>query len=116
MDQTHQNGNGISNGKAASGAARDKLMDGLKSAIGEAENYLSDAGEQVSNTASEVRSRFDDTLRTAKTDLRKLEDSVIARSHEVAEVADIYVRENPWRSVGLGAAVGVIVGVLISRK
>jgi ElaB/YqjD/DUF883 family membrane-anchored ribosome-binding protein len=116
MDQTHQNGNGISNGQGASGAARDKLMDGLKTAIGEAETYINEAGEQVSSTASEVRSRFEDTLRTAKTDLRKLEDSVIARSHEVAETANVYVRDNPWKSVGLGAAVGVIVGMLISRK
>jgi len=116
MDQTHQNGNGISDGQAASGAARDKLMDGLKSAIGEAEHYLSDAGEQVSDKASEVRARFEDTLRTAKTDLRKLEDSVIARSHEVAQSADIYVRDNPWKAVGVGAAVGVIVGILMSRR
>ena len=116
MDQTHQNGNGVSNGQAASGAARDKLMDGLKTAIGEAEHYLSDAGEQVSDKASEVRARFEDTLRTAKTDLRKLEDSVIARSHEVAQSADIYVRDNPWTAVGVGAAVGVIVGLLMSRR
>ena len=116
MDQTHQNGNGVSNGQAASGAAREKLMDGLKTAIGEAENYLSDAGEQVGGTASEVRARFEDTLRTARSDLRKLEDSVIARSHEIAQSADVYVRDNPWRAVGLGAAVGVLLGVLITRR
>ena len=116
MDQTHQNGNGVSNGQAASGAARDKLMDGLKTAIGEAENYLSDAGEQVSGTASEVRARFEDTLRTARSDLRKLEDSVIARSHEIAQSADVYVRDNPWKAVGLGAAAGVLLGVLITRR
>lgn len=115
MDQTHQNGS-VADGQAASGAARDKLMDGLKSAIGEAENYLSEAGEQVSGTASEVRARFEDTLRTAKTDLRKLEDSVIARSHEVAQSADVYVRDNPWKAVGIGAAAGVILGILMSRR
>ncbi len=115
MDQTHQN-EGISNGQAASGAARDKLMDGLKTAIGEAEHYLSDAGEQVGGAASEVRARFEDTLRTAKSDLRKLEDSVIARSHEVAQSANVYVRDNPWKAVGLGAAVGVIVGMLVTRR
>ena len=116
MDQTHQNGNGVSNGQAASGAAREKLMDGLKSAIGEAEHYLSDAAGQVGGTASEVRARFEDTLRTARSDLRKLEDSVIARSHEITQSADVYVRDNPWKAVGLGAAVGVLLGVLITRR
>ena len=116
MDQTHQNGSSVSNGQSASGAARDKLMDGLKTAIGEAENYLGEAGEQVGEKASEVRARFEDTLRTAKTDLRKLEDSVIARSNELAQSANVYVRENPWRAVTLGAAIGILAGVLISRK
>ena len=115
MDQTHQNGS-VSDGQAASGAARDKLMDGLKTAIGEAEHYLSDTGEQISGKTSEVRARFEDTLRTARTDLRKLEDSVIARSHEVAQSADVYVRDNPWKAVGMGAAAGVIVGILLSRR
>lgn len=116
MDQTHQNGNGVSNGQAASGAAREKLMDGLKTAIGEAEHYLSDAAEQVGGATSEVRARFEDTLRTARSDLRKLEDSVIARSHEIAQSADVYVRDNPWKAVGLGAAAGVLLGVLITRR
>ncbi|HWW70758.1 MAG TPA: DUF883 family protein [Duganella sp.] len=116
MDQTHQSGNGISDGQAASGAARDKLMDGLKTAIGEAEHYLSDAGAQVGGTVSEVRARFEDTLRTAKSDLRKLEDSVIARSHEAAQSADAYVRDNPWKAVCVGGAVGVLIGILASRR
>jgi ElaB/YqjD/DUF883 family membrane-anchored ribosome-binding protein len=116
MDQTHQNGNSISDGQSASSAAREKLMDGLKSAIGEAEQYLHEAAEQVGETASEARARFDDTLRTARTDLRKLEDSVLARGHDAAHSANVYVRDNPWKAVGLGAAVGVIVGMLISRK
>ena len=116
MDQTHQNGNAVSDGRAASGAAREKLMDGLKSAIGEAEHYLSDAGDQLGGAASEVRARFDDTLRTARSDLRKLEESVIARGHEAAQSANVYVRDNPWTAVGLGAAAGVIVGMLISRR
>ena len=117
MDHTQQNGKAdIAGSQAASGAARDKLMDGLKTAIGEAETYINDASAQVSDTASEVRSRFEDTLRTAKTDLRKLEDSVIARSRDVAKSADAYVHDNPWRAVTLGATLGVIVGLLIARK
>ena len=115
MDQTQQNGKGIADGQAASATAREKLMDELKHAIGEAEDWLKDsAKEPAPNT--ETRARFDDTLRTAKSDLRKLEDSFIARSRDAAESANVYVRDNPWKSVGLGAALGVVVGLLIARK
>ncbi|MBL2806453.1 DUF883 family protein, partial [Klebsiella pneumoniae] len=27
-----------------------------------------------------------------------------------------YVRENPWTGVGIGAAVGLVLGVLLSRR
>jgi ElaB/YqjD/DUF883 family membrane-anchored ribosome-binding protein len=117
MDQSQQNGKAdIAGSQAASGAARDKLMDELKNAIGEAETWLKDAASQESIVPSETRARFDDTLRTAKSDLRKLEDSVIARSRDVAKSADAYVHDNPWRAVTLGATLGVIVGLLIARK
>jgi ElaB/YqjD/DUF883 family membrane-anchored ribosome-binding protein len=117
MDHTQQNGKDeIAGSQAASGAARDKLMDELKNAIGEAETWLKDAASQESIVPSETRARFDDTLRTARIDLRKLEDSIIGRSRDAAIATDAYVHENPWKAVSLGAAVGIIVGMLISRK
>ena len=33
-----------------------------------------------------------------------------------AKATDEYVKDNPWKSVGLGAAVGVVIGMLIARK
>ncbi|GJJ00401.1 membrane protein [Duganella rhizosphaerae] len=115
MDQTQQNGKGVADSQAASCCARNKLMDELKHAIGEAEDWLKDAAKELA-PSPETRARFEETLRTARTDLRKLEDSVIARSRGAAESANVYVRDNPWKSVGLGAAIGVIVGLLVARK
>jgi ElaB/YqjD/DUF883 family membrane-anchored ribosome-binding protein len=116
MDQTQQNGKAISDSQAATNAARDKLMDELKSTIGEAEKWLQDSAGQASAVASEARARFDDSLRTARADLRKLEDSVIARGRGAAESANVYVHDNPWKAVTLGATIGVIFGLLIARK
>lgn len=121
MDQTQQNSkNGnpdqLAQSQAASGAARERLMEDLKGAIGEAENWLDASVKQGGEQLSEARSRFDDTLRTARIDLRKLEDSVMARGKVAAESAHVFVKDNPWKAVGLGAAIGVIAGMLISRK
>jgi ElaB/YqjD/DUF883 family membrane-anchored ribosome-binding protein len=117
MDQHQQNGKAdIADSQAASSAARDKLMDELSNAIGEAETWLKDAASQESIVPSEARERFEDTLQTARTDLRKLEESLVAHGRDAAQSADIYVHDNPWKAVGLGAALGVIVGLLIARK
>ena len=116
MDQTQQNGKAISDSQTANAVARDKLVDELNNTIGEAEKWLQDSTGRAGAVASEARARFEDSLRTAKTDLRKLEDSVIARSRGAAESANVYVHEHPWKAVSLGATLGVIVGLLIARK
>jgi ElaB/YqjD/DUF883 family membrane-anchored ribosome-binding protein len=120
MEQNHQNGKAdtseISDSQAAGSTARDKLMDDLKSVIGDAENWLKDAAGQGAEASSDIRARFEDTLRTARSDLRKLEDSLLAQGRSAADSANVYVHDNPWKSVGLGTAVGVIVGLLIARR
>ena len=112
----HPNGHdAINDSQAANSAARDKLMSELKNAIGEAETWLKDAASQDSITDSETRTRFNDTLNTARDDLRKLEDSLIAQGRNLAECCDNYAHENPWKAVGLGAVAGILLGILITR-
>ncbi|WP_192937813.1 DUF883 family protein, partial [Klebsiella aerogenes] len=42
--------------------------------------------------------------------------AIVKQTRETAARADEYVRENPWTGVGIGAAVGLVVGVLLSRR
>ncbi|MTV38305.1 DUF883 family protein [Duganella radicis] len=108
--------NTIAEAQAASATVRDRLMDDLQHTIDEAEKWLEDSASEHAGVSSETRARFDDTLRTARSDLRKLEDSFLAHSRDAAETVDVFVRDNPWQAVGIGAAVGVVLGMLLSRK
>ena len=108
--------NTIAEAQTASTAVRDRLMDDLQHTIEEAEQWLEDSNGETAGVSSETRARFDDTLRTARSDLRKLEDSFIAHSRNAAETVDIFARDHPWQAVGIGAALGVTVGMLLSRK
>ena len=38
------------------------------------------------------------------------------RVSDAAHETDRYVRKNPWQSVGIAAGVGLILGVLLSRR
>jgi ElaB/YqjD/DUF883 family membrane-anchored ribosome-binding protein len=31
-------------------------------------------------------------------------------------VTDEYVHENPWQAIGIGAAIGFLVGLVVSRR
>jgi ElaB/YqjD/DUF883 family membrane-anchored ribosome-binding protein len=35
---------------------------------------------------------------------------------DAGRAADAYVQDNPWRAVGIAAGVGLVVGMLISRR
>ena len=102
--------------RAGHGDAREKLMNEMKNVINEAENWLGSTASQTGEDMRAVREKFETTLQTAKTDLMKLEANMMARTKLAAQATDTYVNDNPWKSVGLGAAVGVILGLLVARK
>ena len=102
--------------RASSADAREKLMNDMKNIITEAEDWLGGAAAQSGENLQAVKDQFQATLQTAKTDLLKMEANMLARTKLAAQATDLYVKDNPWKSVGYGAAIGLVFGILISRK
>lgn len=96
--------------------ARDQLMRDLKSVISDAESWLRSGSQLTGEDLKAAKAKFERTLVNAKDDLIRLEQNVVEKTKEAAKATDEYVHENPWKSVGIGAAVGLLVGLLISRK
>ena len=96
--------------------SKDKLVQDLKIVIADAEDLLrataSTAGERVAAAREKVQGSLD----RAKVKLAEVEDVIIDRSKQAAKATDEYVRDNPWRAVGIAAGIGVIIGMLISRR
>ncbi len=99
--------------------SKEKLMQDLRVVVADAEELLrataGQAGEKLSEKMSTTRERIQENLSAAKARLISAEAVVVARTKQAAKATDEYVHENPWKSVGVGAAVGVIVGMLIAR-
>jgi ElaB/YqjD/DUF883 family membrane-anchored ribosome-binding protein len=90
----------------------DKLLDDLKTVVNDAEEATAgQAGERM----SEARARAEASVRAARERMSGMQDDVLAQTKEMAEEADAYVRRNPWQAVGIAAAVGVILGLMIRR-
>ena len=70
----------------ATDVTKDKLVADLKMVISDAEELLLATAAQAGEKASAARA------------------------------TDDYVHENPWAAVGIGAALGLVVGMLISRR
>ena len=63
-----------------------------------------------------VRARAEASLGAVKATMTDTQETVLAKTKEAAKVADDYVQENPWRSIGLAAGVGIVIGLLIGRR
>lgn len=96
--------------------ARDQLMSDLKSVIQDAEAWLTRGGQMTGEELQAAKAKFERTLSGAKADLIRFEETVVEKTKEAAKATDEYVHENPWKAVGIGAAAGLVIGMLISRR
>lgn len=96
--------------------ARDKVAGDMKSVISDAEELLRNTQQQAGESFLAAKAKFEATLSSAKTELIRMEEEMVARTKEAALATDQYVKEHPWQSVGLAACMGMVVGLLIARK
>ena len=98
------------------GQSRDRLMADLRMVVRDAEELLATAGHEAGDGFKAAKAKMEASLKSAKEELVHAEEVALSKAKEVAQSADQYVKAHPWQSVGMAAAVGVILGFLISRK
>ena len=98
------------------GETKDRLVDDLKSLIADAEELLRATTNQAGEAVAAARQKIERSLIEGKKALSDAEQVVIQRSKEAADIADDYVRENPWSAIGIAAGVGLLVGLLMRRS
>lgn len=97
-------------------AHKEKLMSDLKVVITDAEELLKMTADEAGGKAKELRQRIQQRMDQAKIDLVALQDMAVGKAKDAGKAADAYVHENPWTAVGVAAGVGLLLGMLISRR
>jgi len=88
----------------------------LKSLSDTLEEVLSSSSDKSKEELSKLRSKAEKALKESRYRLGETGDVIAEQTRVAAARADDYVRENPWTGVGIGAAIGVVLGVLLSRR
>lgn len=96
--------------------SREKLLADLKVLVADTEELLRATAGQVGEKAAIARERIQASLAATKDKLADAERALVDKTKQAARVADAYVHEHPWSAVGVAAAVGVVLGMLISRR
>jgi len=96
----------------ANTVSAEKLVTDLKRVVHDSEELLQSSAGAVGEKAHEMRERLAQTLESAKAACRRLEE----RAMHAAKATDHVVREHPYPSIGIAFGIGLLVGVLVTRK
>jgi len=97
-------------------AARDRLAAELRSLVSDAEEMLKAASRTGNDQLNLVRERLERGVGAARDELNAFQEAALETARRTAADTNEYVHEHPWNAVGIAAAVGVLLGVLLTRR
>ena len=91
---------------------REEVMKDLKRIVRDSEELLQDSAGAVGAKAHELRQRLTHTLESAKATCSRLQE----RTQQKAKAADKVIRDYPYQSIGVAFGIGLLIGLLVTRK
>lgn len=88
----------------------------MKLLVKDAQALLTAAASLTGDKADDLRARGMELLDRAMGKASQYQGQAVVKSKELAQTADVYVKDNPWRTVAAAASVGLLVGILLGRK
>ena len=103
--------------------ARDSARTAARTGSQEFRNLVADVEELIKRVAhvddadlARAREKLQNTLSAAKTALHDGTERVKTTARQAADTTDQYVHTNPWSAVGIAAAAGAAIAVLLSTR
>jgi ElaB/YqjD/DUF883 family membrane-anchored ribosome-binding protein len=88
----------------------------MKTLMRDAQELFREASNATGERAEDLRSKGLLMLDAALEKAHEVQAVAIEKGKVAAQTTDEFVRENPWKAVAVSAGVGLLLGMLISRK
>lgn len=103
--------------------AADKAESLLSDASSEFQNFIADVEDLVKETSTltgedlkRAKAKLSARLESARSSAGEMGSAIAKRSRQAAHVTNDYVHEQPWKAIGTGAVVGLLVGFILARR
>lgn|SRR5574342_436166 len=96
--------------------SKEKLVADFKVVLSDAEELLKATASQSGEKVAGLRAKLEENMRTAKTRLFDAQDAMVGKAKAAVGATDSYVHEHPWQTIGVAAAAGALIGLLINRR
>jgi ElaB/YqjD/DUF883 family membrane-anchored ribosome-binding protein len=95
---------------------RAKLMQDLRLLATDAEELLKATAGETGQEAQAARARLTQSIQRSKSTYQRLQQQTLEGARAAVRKADLVIREHPYHSAGLAFGLGVLLGVLVSRR
>lgn len=104
------------NATSGTDVAKERLVRDFKAVVTDTEELLKATASQTGEKVAAARVKVEESLTDARKRLTELGEDLTDKAKAAAHKTDELVHEHPWQAVGLAAAVGFLLGMLISRR
>lgn len=92
-------------------------------ATSEFQNFIADVEDLVKETTTltgedlnRAKAKLGARLADAKNSVAELGGDIAKRAKQGAVATDDFVHEQPWKAIGAGAAIGLLIGFALARR
>jgi ElaB/YqjD/DUF883 family membrane-anchored ribosome-binding protein len=108
--------NGMIFGRGSVDSSKQALVMDLKDAVGDADRLLTNVVDASADEIALARRKLESRLADARSVLMDASRVVSDRAKYAADATDAYVRDNPWKMLGVAAAAGIVIGGILLRR
>lgn len=84
--------------------------------MADVKNVVSDIEAIAKTGGADAAAQMSSKLATLREKVVTAEQAMMEKAKASAKAVDGYVHEHPWKSVGIAAGVGVVLGLLLNRN
>jgi ElaB/YqjD/DUF883 family membrane-anchored ribosome-binding protein len=99
---------------------KDQLSQEFNTVVTETEQLLKSLASAGGDKADAVRNGVAERITAAGERLEQIRAQALEQANAAGRATDEYVRDNPWRAIGIAAGVsglvGLVAGLLIARR
>lgn len=120
IDSPESPGNGIDTSlhavSAKANAGRAEVSREWQVLLADIETLVDGASRLSATELERAKARLLERATAARASALALGDSIASRARAGARAADARVHEQPWQAIGVGAALGLLVGFALARR
>ena len=95
---------------------KEKLVRDLRVVVADGDDLLKEVANSTAGQLAAARTKVEARLGEARSGLDDARIAVTGWATDAADATHEYVRENPWKVLGVAGAAGLVIGFILSRR